>query len=106
MFFEIRFAQVAAVRLHEGVDLVRDLALVKSVAAFLADQAQRSCEIGILEDVAFGRCAAFAIERVGLEKSAGQILVKLRTEMPVKGDQFADRKTFLGITNRAGKIVA
>ena len=33
MFFEIGFAQITAVRLHEGVDLVRDLAFVESVAS-------------------------------------------------------------------------
>ena len=63
-------------------------------------------ELRILENVAFRRRAAFAVERVGLEKSAGQILVKLRPEVPVKRDQFGDRKTFFRIMNRAGEIVA
>ena len=40
MFFEIGFPQKTAIRLHEGVDLVRDLAFIESVAAFFADQAQ------------------------------------------------------------------
>ena len=69
VLLEIGFAQIAAVRLHERVDLVRDLAFVKSVAAFFADQAQRLRQRRILEDVAFRRRAAFAVERVGFEKS-------------------------------------
>ena len=76
VFFEIGFAQITAVRLHEGVDLVRDLAFVESVTALFADQAQRVRQRRILEDVAFGRGAPFAVERVGFEKSAGQALCR------------------------------
>ena len=106
MFFEIRFAEITAVRFHERIDLVRDLALVKNVAPFLADQAQRVCERGILEDVAFRRRAAFAVERVGFEKTAGQPFIYPRTERPVIRDQFRDGETFLRVMNRRREIVA
>ena len=39
VLLEIGLAQVAAVGLHEGVDLVGDLALVEGVASALADEA-------------------------------------------------------------------
>ena len=78
MLFEIGFAQKTAVRLHERVDLVRDLAFVKSVPAFFADQAQRLRQRRILENVAFRRRAPFAVERVSFEKGARQILCKVR----------------------------
>ena len=70
MLFKIHFAQVTAVGLHERVDLVSNLAFVEGIASFLADQAQGVGERGILEDVAFGRRAAFAVQRVSFEKRA------------------------------------
>ena len=70
MLLEIGFAQKTAIRLHELVDLVRDLASVKSVPAFLADQSQRLRQRWILEDVAFRGRAAFAIERVYVSRNA------------------------------------
>ena len=82
VLFEIGLAQIPAVRLHERVDLVRDLAFVESVAAFLADQAQRVRQRRILEDVAFRRGAAFAVERVSFEKGAGQTLVECADRNP------------------------
>ena len=80
--FEIGFAQISAVRLHEGVDLVRDLAFVESVASFFADQAQRVRQRRILEDIALRRRAPFAVERVGFEKRAGQTLYKCADRNP------------------------
>ena len=88
------------------VDLVGDLAFVKSVATFFANQAERFCQRWILEDIAFRRCAAFAIQRVGFEKAAGETFVETRTERPIIGDEFGDRKTFLGITNGRREIIA
>ena len=75
MLLEIGFPQKAAIRPHELVDLVRDLALVKSVATFFANQSQAFSRGRILENIALRRGAAFAVERVSLEKSAGQSLV-------------------------------
>ena len=54
----------------------------------------------------FARSAAFAVERVGFEKSAGQPFVNPRTERPVIRDQLGDRKTFLRIMDRRREIVA
>ena len=105
MFLEVGLAEVTAIRLHECVDLVRDLALVIGIAPFLANQAQCLCKRGILEDVAFRRRASFAVERVGFEKCAGQIFVKLRPEVPVKRDQLGNGETFLGIIRGRREIV-
>ena len=82
MLLEIGFSQKAAIRLHESVDLVGDLAFVKSVATFFTDQSQRFREVRIFENIALGRSAAFAVERVSFEKRAGQSFVKPRTETP------------------------
>ena len=71
MLLEIDFAQKTAILLHELVDLVRDLAFIKSVAPFLADQSQRFRQRRIFEDVALRRRPAFAVERVSFEKRAG-----------------------------------
>ena len=106
MLFEVRFAQKAAVSLHEIVDLIRDLTCVKSVAAFLADQAQAFCERGIFEDVAFRRRAPFAVERISFEKTARHVFVERHAPSPVISDQLRDRKTFLGVTDRRREIVA
>ena len=94
VLFKIHFAQIPAVRVHEGIDLVRDLTSVESVATLLADQAQCVRQRWILEDVAFRRRAAFAVKRVGFEKSAGKSFVDARTETPVIRDQLGDGKTF------------
>ena len=75
VLFKIGLAQVAAVRLHERVHLVRDLALVERVATFLTDQAQSLGERRILENVALAWRPALAIERVGLQESAGEFAV-------------------------------
>src|SRR5882757_7712876 len=106
MLLEIGFAKEPAIGTHKRVDLVCDLAFVESVAAFLANQSQRSRQIRVLEDVAFTGSASFAIKRVGRDKRSGQSLVEARTERPVIGDQISDRKTFLGIANRRAEIVA
>ncbi len=106
MFFEIDFSQKSAVLLHELVDLVRDLALVKSVAPFLADQVQRFCQCRIFENVAFRRRPVFAVERVSFKKSAGKSFIKFRAEVPVERDQFRDRETFFCIMDRWCEIVA
>src|SRR5262245_16742778 len=105
MFFEIDLAEKTAVRLHELVDLVRDLAFVESVAPFFADQTQRVSERRIFENVAFRGRAAFAVECVSLEKSAGQAFVKLRTEAPVERDQIRNWKPFLSVMNCRREIV-
>ena len=106
MLFEVAFAQKSTVLAHELVDFVRDLAFVKSVLTFLADQSQRLRERQILENVAFRRGATFAIKGVRFQKCAGQTLVETRPKRPIVSDQFCDRKTFLGITNCRGDIVA
>ena len=106
MLHEIGFAKKPAVLLHEFVDRVCDLPFVKRVPALFADQAQRFRQGRILEDVALCGGAAFAIKCVGLQKCAGKPLVNARTEGPVVRDQFCDGKTFLGVTNRRGKVVA
>src|SRR5205823_14499640 len=69
-------------------------------------RSQRFRQRRIFENVAFDRRAAFAIERVGLEKRAGKSFVKFRPEVPVKRDQFGYGKTFFGMTNRRREIVA
>src|SRR5262245_18243642 len=106
MLLEIRFSQEPAIGLHKRVDLVSNLAFIKSVAPFLANQSQRFRQIGVLEDVAFTRGASFTIERVGCEKRSGQALVEPRTERPVMRDEVGHWKTFLSIANRRGEIVA
>src|SRR5215467_1652118 len=106
MFLEIDFPQESAIGLHKSVDFVSDLAFVKSVAPFLADQSQRSRQIRILEDVAFTGSASFAIKRIGLEKCSRRSFIEARTERPVVRDQIGHRKTFLSIANRWGEVVA
>src|SRR4029450_2628980 len=105
MLLEVGFPQEPAIGTHKRVDLVSDLATVESIAAFLANQSQRSRQIGVLEDVAFCRRASFAVERVRFQKRAGQSFVKTRTERPVVRSQFCDWKTFLGVANRRGEII-
>ena len=105
LFLEIGFAQETAVLLHEDIDLVRDLAFVKNVAPFLADQSQRFCQRWVLENVAFRRRLPFAVERVGFEECAWKSFIEPRTECPIVRDQLSDWKTFFGITNRRGEIV-
>ena len=61
VLFEIDFAQIAAVGLHEGIDLVRDLAFVEGVAALSRDQPQAFSPGRILENFALGRGAPVAI---------------------------------------------
>src|SRR5438067_10788777 len=106
MLLKIGFPQEPAIGTHKRVDLVSDLAFVESVAPFLANQSQRSRQIWVLEDVAFTGSASFAIKRVGRGKRSGQSLVEARTKRTVIRDQIGDRKTFLGIANRRGEIVA
>ncbi len=103
MFFQIFFAQKAAVLAHELVDLVPDLAVVESVASFFADESERFRQRRIFENVALRRRAS--VDRVGLGEAAGQTFVKLRSEMPVKRDQLGNRKTFLGVTDRRREII-
>ena len=105
MLLKIDLAQKPAVLLHETVDLARDLAFVERIAAFLADQSQSCREARILEDVAFRRCAPFAIECVRLHKCTGEPFINARTERPVVRDQLGDRETLFGITNCRGEIV-
>src|SRR5437588_9271564 len=105
MLFEINFSQETAIGLHERVDLVRDLAFVKSVPTFFADQPQRLRERGIFENIALRRSAAFPIERVSFEKRAGDSFIQARAKRPVIRDQFRDWKTSLGISNRRRKVV-
>src|SRR5215467_13758097 len=119
MFLEIDFPQESAIGLHKSVDFVSDLAFVKSVAPFLANQSQRSRQIRILEDVAFTGSATVSIwrrralapirrlagpranrlhwQRISPEKRSGQSFIKPRTERPVIRNQIGHRKTFLGI---------
>jgi hypothetical protein len=106
MLLEIGFAQEPAIGTHKRVDFVSDLAFVESVAPFLANQSQRSRQIWVLEDVAFTGRAFFAIKRVGCDKRSGLSLVEAWTKRPVIRDQIGDWKTFLGIANRRGEIVA
>ena len=106
MFLEIGFPQVTAVRLHESVDLVHDLAFVISVASFLSDQAQALREGGILKNVSFRRRATLSVERIGLQKSARKFAVEGHATVPIPRDQLGDGKAFLRVTNRAREIVA
>src|SRR6266508_434346 len=106
MLLEIGFPQEPAIGTHKRVDLVSDLAFVESVAPFLANQSQRSRQIWVLEDVALAGRASFAIKCVSFDKCSGQSFVEARTKRPVIRDQIGDRKTFLGIANRRGEIVA
>ena len=71
---EIGLAQIAAVGLHEGVDLVRDLAVVETVAALFGDDVERMREAGILEYVTLAGRAVGAGEMVRLGPRAGQAL--------------------------------
>ena len=71
VLFKVGLAQKAAIRLHEIVDLVSDLAFVKTVAPFLADQSQRFRQRRIFENVAFGRRVALAIERISFKEGTG-----------------------------------
>src|SRR4029453_4135408 len=102
----IGFPQESAIGAHKRVDLVSDLAFVESVAPFLANQSQCSRQIRVLEDVTFTGRASFAIKRVSLEKPSRESFVKAGAERPVIRDQIGDWKTFLGIANRRGEIVA
>src|SRR5438132_12395729 len=104
MLLEINFPEEATVCLHESVDLVRDLALVKNVATFFTDQPQGFRESWIFENIALRRSATLAVERVRFKKRAGQSLVKPRAKRPVIRDHRGDRKPFFVITNREGKI--
>src|SRR5438128_12473119 len=106
MLLEINFPEEATVCLHESVDLVRDLALVKNVATFFTDQPQGFREGWIFENIALRRSATLAVERVRFKKRAGQSLVKPRAKRQVIRDQLCDRKPFFGITNRGCKIIA
>jgi hypothetical protein len=75
VLLKIRLAQKAAVRLHERVHLVRDLALVEGIAAFLADQPQSLGEGRVFENVTFAWRAAFAVKRIGFQEPARQLAV-------------------------------
>src|SRR6266700_4946903 len=100
MLVEIDFPQETVIGPHERVDLVRDLAFVKSVAPFFADQPQSFRERRIFENVALRRSAALPVERVSFEKRAGQSFIQARPKRPVIRNQFRDWKTLLGISNR------
>src|SRR5437588_2854303 len=104
MLLEIDFPQETAIGPHERVDLVRDFAFVKNVATFVADQPQRLCERGILENIALRRSTAFAVEHVRLEKRAWQSFVQARAKRPIIRNQFGDRKTFFGKSNPGRKV--
>src|SRR5215467_286870 len=106
MLLEIAFPQEPAIGTHKRVDFVSDLACVEGVAPFLANQSQGSCQVWVLEYVAFIGRASFAIKRVGFDERSGQSFVEARTERPVIRNQISDWKTFLGIANCRGKIVA
>src|SRR5207237_9128027 len=93
VLFKIDFAEKTAVLLHELVDLVRDLALVKSVPPFLADRAQRLRERRIFENVAFRGRAVFPVECIRFKKSAGQIFVEFWPEVPLERKKLGNRKT-------------
>src|SRR5436189_5453747 len=105
MFLEVGFAQKSAIFAHELVHLVRNLAFIKSVPPFFANQSQRFRQRRILENVALRRSTPFAVQSVGLQKRAWQPCVTLRTELPVKRNQLRNRKSLLGITNRGTKMV-
>src|SRR6266516_978356 len=105
MLLEINFPQETAIGPHEPVDLVSDLAFVKSVAPFFADQPQSLRQRGIFENVALRRSAALPVERVSFEKRAGQSFIQARPKRPVVGDQFRDWKTLLGISDRRRKVI-
>src|SRR5438046_2435659 len=104
MLFEVDLSQIATVCLHESVDFVRDLAFVKSVSALLSDQSQTVRERWIFENVTLRRCAAFAVEGVNFEESAGKIFMERNAAIPVESDQLRDRKSLFRIMNRAGEI--
>src|SRR5205814_6530817 len=106
MLLEIDFPKEAAIGTHKGVDFVRDLTLVETIAPLLADQSQRSCQGRIFKNVAFCRRTPFAIEGVRFEKCAGQSFIQAWTKRPIVCNQIGDWKTFLGIANRGGDIVA
>src|SRR4029077_910909 len=105
MLLEVGFSQKAAISPHEIVDLVRDFSFVKNVATFFTDQPQSFSEPWIFENIALGRSAAFAVGRVSFEKRAGQSFIQTRSERPVIGNQFCDRKTFFGISNGGRKVI-
>ena len=86
MLLKVGFAQKSAILAHELVDLVRNLALVKRVATFLAAQSQGFCQRRVFENVAFRRRAAFAIKRVRFQKCAGQTFVETRPKRPIVSD--------------------
>src|SRR5262249_41329673 len=100
------FSQKTAVGAHERVDLVSDFSLVTSLATSLTDQPQSLRQVRIFENVALRRSAALAVESVGFEKPAGQSFVKPGTKRPVIRDQVCNWKTFLGVANRRGEVVA
>src|SRR5206468_1018661 len=105
MLVKISFAEKAAILPHELVDPVRDLSLVENVPTFFSNQTQRLRECRVFENVTFRWRPTFTIERIGFEKCAGRILIKFRPEMPVKGDQLGDRKTFVGVFRSRRQIV-
>ena len=130
MLLEIGFPQETTVSTHKRVDFVGDLTFVETIAPSLADQSQRSRQRWIFENVAFCRCAARGTwsrhalaplcvgrfigpgvgplprQRVRFQKCAGQSFIQAWTECPVVRNQIGDWKTFLGITNRRGEIIA
>jgi hypothetical protein len=96
--FEIDYAQVAAVRLKEGIDLVRDFAAVKSVAALLAEERQRARQIRVFENVAFCRDLAAGSKSIG--EPAGVVAQQLDADLPVMRDELAHGKSLAAVTNR------
>src|SRR5207253_7843097 len=104
MLLEIGFAQKTAIGLHEPVDLVRDFSFVKNVPAFFTNELQSFGEVWIFENITLCWCAALAVERVGFQKCARQTFIQARPKRPVIRNQFRDRKTLFGISNRRRKV--
>ncbi len=105
MRLEVGLAQVAAVGLHEGVDLVRDLAFVEHVPALLADQAQGVGETRVLEHVALRRGLAGGGQGVRFLPRAGQVFEGREVAAPVEGDGLRDGVALLRVPDGPREVI-
>ena len=100
VILEVLHAEIAAVRLAEGDDLLGDRAAVIGIAAAVGDHAQAVRQVRVAEDLAHLRGPAVGIIRGGRFGIVGRDAF---ARLPIAGDDLADRKTLFGILNRWGQ---
>ena len=115
MLLEVGLAQPAAVGAHEGVDLVDNLTAIKTVASLRRDELVGVGQRRVPENLTLGRRVpllrqgfggqAAGIHAISLEERSGQMLAAQdrHVALPVEGDELAERKSLLGITDRGGE---